>query len=97
MGCGIVLMGDPRVTGIQVSDNGEDLDDIRDRGLRVSSLRADDAGDFAHVRAGLATRQRLYFDDYLSSLRGATPDADEERLRMLTSRYVSPQDRTPGG
>ena len=53
-------------------------------------LRADDAGDFAHVRAGLATRQRLYFDDYLSSLRGATPDADEERLRMLTSRHVSP-------
>jgi len=38
MGCGIVLMGDPRVTGIQVSDNGEDLDDIRDRGLRVSSF-----------------------------------------------------------
>ena len=117
---GIVLMGDPRVTGIQVSDNGEDLDDIRDQGLRVSSLRADDAGDFAHVRAGLATRllqaeealprgmhllliegyrpparQRLYFDEYLSSLREATPEADEERLRMLTSRYVSPPEIAP--
>jgi D-alanyl-D-alanine dipeptidase len=52
----IVLMGDPRVTGIPVSDNGEDLADVRDCGLRLSSFHADDAGDFAHVRAGLATR-----------------------------------------
>ena len=50
----IVLMSDPRVTAIPVSDNGEDLTDVRDRGLRVSSFRAEDAGDFAHVRAGLA-------------------------------------------
>src|ERR1017187_7319629 len=52
----IVLMGDPRVTAIPVSDNGEGLTDVRDHGLRVSSFRADDAGDFAHVRAGLVTR-----------------------------------------
>lgn len=51
-----VLMGDPRVTDIPASDNGENLVDIRDYGLRVSSFRADDAGDFAHVRTGLAVR-----------------------------------------
>jgi D-alanyl-D-alanine dipeptidase len=52
----IILMGDPRVTAIPVSDNSEELTDVRDHGLRVSPLRADDAGDFAHVRAGLAAR-----------------------------------------
>jgi D-alanyl-D-alanine dipeptidase len=49
-------MGDPRVTDIPVSDNGENLADVRDYGLRVSPLRTDDAGDFAHVRDGLASR-----------------------------------------
>ena len=52
----IILMGDPRVTAIPASDNGEELTDIRDHGLRVSTFRADDTGDFAHVRAGLAAR-----------------------------------------
>jgi D-alanyl-D-alanine dipeptidase len=111
----VVLMGDSRVTGIPVSDNGEELADVRDHGLRVSSYYADDAGDFAHVRAGVAARlrhaaqalprevhllliegyrppvlQRRYFDEYLGSLREASPDGDEEQLRMLASRYVSP-------
>jgi hypothetical protein len=35
----IVLMSDPRVTAILVSDNSEDLTDVRDHGLRVSSFR----------------------------------------------------------
>jgi D-alanyl-D-alanine dipeptidase len=116
----IVLMADPRVTAIPVSDIGQDLADVRDYGLRVSRFRADDAGDFAHVRAGLATRlaqaeealprgvhllliegyrppalQRRYFDEYLGTLREASPDGDEERLRMLTSRYVSPPEVAP--
>ena len=51
-----ILMGDPRVTAIPASDNGEELTDIRDHGLRASTFRADDTGDFAHVRAGLAAR-----------------------------------------
>jgi D-alanyl-D-alanine dipeptidase len=116
----IVLMADPRVTAVPVSDNGEDLVDVRDYGLRVSRFRADDAGDFTHVRAGVATRlaqaedglprgvhllliegyrppalQRRYFDEYLSSLREASPHRDEEELRMLTSRYVSPPEIAP--
>lgn len=111
----VVLMADSRVTGIPVSDNGEDLADVRAHGLRVSSYRADDAGDFAQVRAGLAARlrhaaealprgvhlllvegyrppvlQRRYFGEYLDSLRAASPGSDEEELRMLASRYVSP-------
>jgi hypothetical protein len=32
----IVLMSDPRETAIPVSDNGEDLTDVRDHDLRVS-------------------------------------------------------------
>jgi D-alanyl-D-alanine dipeptidase len=119
-GNSIVLMGDPRVTAIPVSDNGEELTDVRDHGLRVSAFLADDAGDFAHVRAGLAARllqaarelprgvhllfvegyrspalQRRYFDDYLRSLREASPGSDEAQLRMLTSRYVSPPEIAP--
>lgn len=119
-GNGIILMGDPRVTAIPASDNGEELTDVRDHGLRVSEFRADDSGDFALVRAGLAARllqaaellprgsrllliegyrppalQRRYFEDYLSSLREASPDRDEEHLRMLASRYVSPPEIAP--
>ena len=119
-GNGIILMGDPRVTAIPVSDNGEELTDVRDHGLRVSTFRADDRGDFALVRAGLAARllqaaellprgsrllliegyrppalQRRYFDDYRSSLREASPGRDEEHLRMLASRYVSPPEIAP--
>ena len=119
-GNSIVLMGDPRVTAIPVSDNGEELTDVRNHGLRVSTFRADDTGDFAHVRAGLAARllraagelprgvhllliegyrppelQRRYFDNYLRTLQEASPSSDEEHLRMLTSRYVSPPDIAP--
>ena len=53
---GIVLMADPRVTAIPVTENGEQLTDVRDHALKVSSLVGDEAGDFAHVRAGLAAR-----------------------------------------
>jgi D-alanyl-D-alanine dipeptidase len=52
----VVLMADPRVTAIPVRDNGEELVDVRTRGLRVSSALADDAGAFAHVRTGVADR-----------------------------------------
>ena len=119
-GNSIILMGDPRMTAIPVSDNGEKLTDVRGHGLRVSTLRADDASDFAHVRAGLATRllqaaaelprgvhllliegyrppalQRRYFESYLRSLRATAPDRDEEQLRLLASRYVSPPEIAP--
>ena len=36
-GDGIILMGDPRVTAVPASDNGEELIDVRDHGLRVST------------------------------------------------------------
>jgi D-alanyl-D-alanine dipeptidase len=39
--------------------------------------------------------QRRYFEGYLSSLREASPGSDEERLRMLASRYVSPPEIAP--
>jgi zinc D-Ala-D-Ala dipeptidase len=52
----IVLMGDPLVTAIAVRDNGEQLTDVREHGLRVSSFRAGQAGDFAFLRTGVAAR-----------------------------------------
>jgi zinc D-Ala-D-Ala dipeptidase len=117
---GLVLMGDPRVTAVPVTDNGEGLVDVRGRDLRLSALVADDAGNYAHVRTGLAGRlaraqralprgvhlllvegyrppalQRSYFDEYLASLRQASPGRGEEELRMLASRYVSPPEIAP--
>jgi D-alanyl-D-alanine dipeptidase len=53
---GIVLMADLRVATIPVIESGEELTDVRDHALGVSTLVADDAGDFAHVRVGLAAR-----------------------------------------
>lgn len=116
----VVLMADPRVTAIEVIDNGDVLVDVRDSGLPVSSYRADSTGAFAHVRAEVMGRllraadalpaglrlliiegyrspslQRQYFDAYLSSLRPAHPDSDDQRLRQLTSRYVSPPEIAP--
>jgi hypothetical protein len=80
----IVLMGDPRVTGIPVSYNGEDLADARDYGLRVSPIYADDAGDFAHVRTGLATRllragEVLPWGTHLLLIEGYRPPALQRR------------------
>ena len=53
---GIVLMADPRVTAIPVTENGEELTDVRDHALSVSSLKAGEGGDFAYVRVGLVAR-----------------------------------------
>ena len=39
--------------------------------------------------------QREYFDSYLRSLRLSRPDDDQEMLRMLASRYVSPPEIAP--
>jgi D-alanyl-D-alanine dipeptidase len=116
----VVLMADPRVTAIEVIDNGDVLVDVRDSDLPVSSYRADSIGAFAHVRAEVMGRlltaadalptglrlliiegyrppslQRRYFDAYLSSLRSAHPESDYQRLRELTSRYVSPPEIAP--
>jgi D-alanyl-D-alanine dipeptidase len=52
----VVLMVDPRVSAIQVIDNGEALVDVRASDLPVSSYRADNTGAFAHVRAGVMDR-----------------------------------------
>ena len=55
---GIVLMADPLVTAIPVRDIGEGLADLRTLGFRISSALADEAGAFAHVRTGVASRLR---------------------------------------
>ena len=51
-------MADPRVTALPACDIGEGLVDLRTLGLRVSPALADDAGAFAHVRTGVASRLR---------------------------------------
>lgn len=51
----IVLIGDPRVRAVPVRECGEPLVDCRGR-MRVDTRRADPAGHFAHLRAGVAER-----------------------------------------
>ncbi|MFI7614076.1 M15 family metallopeptidase [Nonomuraea terrae] len=51
----VVLISDPRVTSIPVQECGEPLEDVRGR-LRVDTRMADDAGAYAHLRAGLLRR-----------------------------------------
>ncbi|KIF06341.1 dipeptidase [Streptomyces sp. RSD-27] len=48
----IVLMSDPRVTAIPVTDCGEPLIDVRGT-LLVDDRRADTAGSYAHLRRGV--------------------------------------------
>ncbi|MEU2251383.1 M15 family metallopeptidase [Streptomyces sp. NPDC019224] len=51
----IVLMSDPRVTAIPVTDCGEPLVDVRGT-LVVDDRRADTAGSYAHLRRGVLDR-----------------------------------------
>ncbi|ATL85291.1 dipeptidase [Streptomyces malaysiensis subsp. malaysiensis] len=51
----IVLISDPRVGAVPVRECGEPLVDCRGR-LRVDARRADPAGHFAYLRAGVAER-----------------------------------------
>ena len=60
----IVLLSDPRIAAVTVKDCGEPLVDLRTvAALRVDDRRADPAGAYAHVRAGvvdlLVTAQSL--------------------------------------
>ncbi|HEY5516228.1 MAG TPA: dipeptidase, partial [Pengzhenrongella sp.] len=53
----IVLMGDDRVKAISVVENGEGLVDLRSLdALGLDSRKADPAGSYAHLRAGVARR-----------------------------------------
>ncbi|GAA0324625.1 M15 family metallopeptidase [Streptomyces polychromogenes] len=53
----IVLMSDPRVAAIPVSDNGEPLADVRSGGeLLLDDSRSDPAYAFAHLRSGVLDR-----------------------------------------
>jgi D-alanyl-D-alanine dipeptidase len=74
----IVLMSDPAVAAIPVSDNGEPLTDLRTRGLRLSADKADDAYDFAHARSGVADRLL------------AAQDALPRGLRLLVAEGYRP-------
>ncbi|CAM5276191.1 D-alanyl-D-alanine dipeptidase [Kitasatospora aureofaciens] len=51
----IVLMSDPRVAAIPVTDCGEPLTDVR-RTLLVDDRRADTTGSYAHLRRGVLDR-----------------------------------------
>lgn len=53
----IVIMSDPRVTGIPVEECGEPLIDLRASGdLLLDDRLADEAGAYAHLREGVAER-----------------------------------------
>ncbi len=54
---GIVLIGDPRVAGIDVRESAEPLVDLRPiPGLLIDPRKADHTGGWHHARAGLAER-----------------------------------------
>lgn len=54
---GIVLMADPRLTGIPVRECGDPLVDLRTRRLiAIDHRRRDPAGDWRQARSGLAQR-----------------------------------------
>ncbi|MEV4175350.1 M15 family metallopeptidase [Nonomuraea sp. NPDC049709] len=80
----VVLISDPRVTSIPVRESGEPLADVRGR-LRVDHRLADDAGAYAHLRAGLLRRlehaESLLPDGYhLLIVEGYRPIATQRRI-----------------
>ena len=53
----VVLISDPRIAAIPVSDNGDPLLDLRRHApFPIDTRLADRAGDFAHVREGVLAR-----------------------------------------
>ncbi|WP_433439663.1 M15 family metallopeptidase [Nonomuraea sp. CA-141351] len=80
----VVLISDPRVTGIPVRECGEPLADVRGR-LRVDGRLADDEGAYAHLRSGLLDRleqaQRVLPDGFqLLVVEGYRPIATQRRI-----------------
>ncbi|MFC4115781.1 M15 family metallopeptidase [Nonomuraea zeae] len=80
----VVLISDPRVTGIPVQESGEPLTDVRGR-LRVDTRLADDAGAYAHLRSGLLDRleraeRRLPDGYHLLIVEGYRPIATQRRI-----------------
>ncbi|KAB8195679.1 dipeptidase [Nonomuraea phyllanthi] len=80
----VVLISDPRVTGILVQECGEPLADVRGR-LRVDDRLADDEGAYAHLRSGLLDRleraERLLPDGFhLLVVEGYRPIATQRRI-----------------
>jgi D-alanyl-D-alanine dipeptidase len=80
----VVLISDPLVTAIPVMESGEPLADVRGR-LRVDTRLADDAGAYAHLRAGLLDRleraeRRLPGGYHLLIVEGYRPIATQRRI-----------------
>ncbi|MCX4909951.1 M15 family metallopeptidase [Streptomyces sp. NBC_00878] len=88
----IVLMSDPKIAAIPVTDCGEPLVDVRLGGsLAVDSRRVDESGAFAHLREGVLTRllkaQRLLPDGIrLLFIEGYRPPALQ---RHYFERYAN--------
>lgn len=52
----IVLMGDPRIAAVPVTESGEDLVDVRRTGFSLDGLKSTEDAAYAHLRAGLVER-----------------------------------------
>ena len=80
MDSGIVLIGDPRVTGIDVQECGETLVDLTPiPRLRIDGRKADETRGWHHARAGLADR--------LAAAAAALPDGVE---LLIVEAFRSP-------
>jgi zinc D-Ala-D-Ala dipeptidase len=77
----VILLSDPKIAAIPLSDNGEALVDLRQVAeLRVDDRQADDAGAYALVREGVLER--------LLAAQNALPDG----IRLLIIEAYRPLD-----
>ena len=53
---GILLLSDPRVAAIPITETGERLLDVREAGLRLDERKRDETGTYARLRSGVVER-----------------------------------------
>ena len=53
---GILLLSDPRVAAIPITETGEALLDVREAGLRLDGRKRDETGAYARLRSGVVER-----------------------------------------
>ncbi|WP_121255177.1 M15 family metallopeptidase [Nocardioides ferulae] len=105
-----ILLADPRVSAVPVHESGEPLVRVPDALAPLGALVRRSLADRLVLAdrtlpAGLRLRvveghrsprsQLAIIERYAAEVRAAHPDADDEQVRVLTSRFVSPLEVAP--
>jgi D-alanyl-D-alanine dipeptidase len=53
---GVLLLSDPRVAAVPITETGEALLDVREAGLRLDGRKRDETGAYARLRSGVVER-----------------------------------------